>query len=78
MDSARITIGSPEIPGSIAPGDDVLYLPEVPLYGTMEFRREGAGGRLICRLDTGEFESFEPHELSTPEAVAREAAKTLG
>lgn len=77
-DEALTAIGSPEIPGLVAGGDDVVYLPEIPLYGPMEFYRVAQrGGRLIVRLDSGEFETFEPHELSTPEAVAKHAAAAL-
>lgn len=77
MTEAPITVGTPEIPGSVLAGEDVLYLSDAPLYGTMEFYREVAGGRLMCRLDSGEFETFEPHEISTPEAVAKDAVAGL-
>lgn len=69
------------------PGDDVVYVgcgheeacPEmvrpcsVDMYGCMELRQVRPDGRLVARLDSGEFEVFEAIELDTVAAVAARA-----
>jgi hypothetical protein len=68
----------------VKPGEDVVFVGcghaepcgelvrpcSVDLYGCMEFRHVRGDGRLVARLDSGEFELFEAGELATVEQVA--------
>lgn len=49
----------------------------VDVFGVMELRHVREDGRLIARLDSGEFEMFEADELGTVDAVAKAAAASV-
>lgn len=72
----KVPIGPEEARALAGRGDDVVYVADVALFRCMEFRRLERGMALV-RLDTGEFEVFDLVEISTPEVVARVAARGL-
>jgi hypothetical protein len=75
--SATVAIGTNGVPGMVGEGDDVVFIAEPGLYGPMEFRGVKVNGMALCRLDSGDFELFFTHEISTVEAVAKWAARGL-
>lgn len=64
--------------GHEQPCSDLVRPCSVDLYGGMELREVRRDGRLVARLDSGEFEVFEALELDTVAAVAARAAAGLG
>jgi hypothetical protein len=75
--SAEVAIGTPLVPGLAGEGEDVLLIADPGLFGAMEFRGIKVNGMALCRLDSGDFELFFTHEISTVEAVAKWAARGL-
>jgi hypothetical protein len=75
--SAKVAIGAPLVPGLVEQGEDVVLISEPGLFGPMEFRGIKVNGMALCRLDSGDFELFFTHEISTVEAVAKWAARGL-